>query len=108
MKLSPERAVAYFRRRFAAEGAPDRARGAQAYMESDLDFHGVTQAQLRAAAADFCKENRHLDRDGLRAIVGALFATTAFDLRSVGAALLERKEKLLTMDDAAWLVDLAR
>jgi 3-methyladenine DNA glycosylase AlkD len=86
---------------------PARAAGAKAYMKSDLSFHGVTAAQLRAECAAFCKE-RELDARSLRAAVDGLYATSEFDLRSAGIALLERRRALLTPKDARWLITLVR
>jgi len=77
-------------------------------MKSALRFHGVDAAQLRTECVAFCKAHPDMDRDGLIACATALFATDAFDLRSVAIALLERKWKLLQASDAPWLVELAR
>jgi len=77
-------------------------------MKSALRFHGVDAAQLRAECVAFCKAHPDMDRDGLIACATALFATDAFDIRSVAIALLERKWKLLQASDAPWLVELAR
>jgi 3-methyladenine DNA glycosylase AlkD len=100
-------AVAYFRRRFRAEGDPQIAPTQQAYMKSSLTFHGVVSAQVRAAAKDYCAEHV-AEHDPLVAEVDALFATPDFDLRSAGIALLERKRKLLGRPDADWLITLVR
>jgi 3-methyladenine DNA glycosylase AlkD len=100
-------AVRHFRARFRALGTPARSASEKAYMKSALQFHGVDAAQLRAAAAAFCKEN-DLDASSLRAIVDALYATDWFDLHSVAIALLERKRALLVPADAPWLIALAR
>jgi 3-methyladenine DNA glycosylase AlkD len=105
--MDPAAAVRHFKAQHRALGAPERAVSEKAYMKSELQFHGVTAAQLRATCADFCKANE-LDARSLRAIVDALFATDWFDLRSMGIALLERKRRLLGPRDAPWLVELAR
>ena len=77
-------------------------------MKSDLRFWGVDAKQLRAECAAFCKDCPSLDREALISSVNALFATDWFDLRSVAIALLERKRRLLSADDAPWLIELAR
>jgi 3-methyladenine DNA glycosylase AlkD len=102
------KAVRHFRARFTAIGASARAESERAYMKSELQFHGVDAAQLRAECAAFCKAHPEMDRASLRATVDALFATSWFDLRSAAIALLERKWKLLEPADAPWLVELAR
>jgi 3-methyladenine DNA glycosylase AlkD len=99
---------AFFRRRFRQLGTLERARGEKAYLKSPLDFHGVTQPQIRAAARDWCREHPELDRSALRESVAGLFATTFHDLRSAGIALLERKTQLLEARDADWLIELVR
>jgi 3-methyladenine DNA glycosylase AlkD len=106
--VSPATAVRFFRTRFRELGSPVRAKGERAYMKSTLLFHGVTASQLRAAAADFCKEHRDLSRADLVAIVDALYETDWFDLRSVGVVLLERKRALLEARDLPWLIELVR
>ena len=100
-------AVRHFRDRFRLLGDEGRAAGEQAYMKTELRFHGVTAVQLRAVCAEFCKANA-LDARSLRAIVDALFAMDWFDLRSMGIALLERKCALLVPGDATWLIRLVR
>jgi 3-methyladenine DNA glycosylase AlkD len=103
----PTPAVAYFRSRFRAEGDPKQAPIQQAYMKSDLDFHGVTQPQIRKAARDYCAEHP-LDHDELLQVVEDLFATSYFDLRSAAIAILERRRTLLGRADADWLLSLVR
>jgi 3-methyladenine DNA glycosylase AlkD len=100
----------FFRARFRAVGDPIRARGAKAYMKSELAFHGITQKQLRDACREFCsaEEAAHLDRAGIRRLACALFATRDFDLRSAAVGVLERKQALLDARDLPWLVELMR
>jgi 3-methyladenine DNA glycosylase AlkD len=100
-------AAAFFRDRFRAEGDADTAKAQRAYMKSELHFHGVSAAQLRAAARDFCSA-RELDRESLRAVVDELYAIDDFDLHSAAVAILERNRKLVTARDAAWLIRLVR
>jgi 3-methyladenine DNA glycosylase AlkD len=100
-------ASAYFRKRFSAEGDSGAAKSQRAYMKSELAFHGISQAQLRAAARDFCRE-RALDHDAAVAIVDELYATDNFDLHSAAIAILERSRALVTRADADWLIALVR
>lgn len=106
--MTPAKAVKWFAARFAEEGDAKRAVSEKAYMKSALRFHGVDAKQMRAAVADFCKANPEMDREAMRAIVDALFATDWFDLRSAAIAIVERKHKLLAIEDAAWLSEIAR
>ena len=76
-------------------------------MKSALEFHGVDAATVRAACAEFCKAHA-LDHDALVAVVDALYATDWFDLHSAAVGVLERKRKLVGVDDAAWLIGLVR
>jgi 3-methyladenine DNA glycosylase AlkD len=106
--MTPDDVVRHFDKRFTALGTKARAKGAKAYMKSELRFHGVDAAQLRGECRGFCVERPEMTREELVGFATALFATDAFDLRSVAIALLERKRKLLVAADVPWLVDLAR
>lgn len=94
--MNPLDQVERFRAQFQAEGTPERAAGAKAYLKSRHTFYGVSIPQIRAAARAFQKENRALTRGDLRALVEALWETDEHELRSLGAALLEVYAKLLT------------
>jgi 3-methyladenine DNA glycosylase AlkD len=100
-------AVAFFRSRFKAAGKPERATYERAYMKSALKFHGVDAAAIRGACAAFVKEHP-LDHDAVVGVVDALYATDWFDLHSAAVGVLERKRKLIGIDDAAWLIGLVR
>jgi 3-methyladenine DNA glycosylase AlkD len=86
-------------RRLAAAGDPDSARAQKAYLKTDLDFHGVNAAFLRATAAAVEREHPALDAAERRALVAALWGTPWHDLRSVGIALLERHARRLDLED---------
>ncbi len=105
--MTPEHAVAFFEKRFAAAGSAERAKSERAYMKSALRFHGVDAATIRAACRDFCATHA-LDHDALVAVVDALFATDWFDLRSAAIGVLERTRKLVGRGDAPWLIALVR
>lgn len=100
-------AVAWFRKRFRAEGDSESAVAQRAYMKSELAFHGVSSAQIRSAARAWCEENA-IDHAALRRTIDELFATDYFDLHSGAVAILERHRKLVTPRDAAWLITLVR
>jgi 3-methyladenine DNA glycosylase AlkD len=108
VRATPAAVVKHFDARFRAIGTAARATGAKAYMKSELAFHGVDAAQVRGECVAFCTAHPELAHDELVAYVDALFATRAFDLRSVAIALLERRPKLLSRADLPWLVELAR
>jgi 3-methyladenine DNA glycosylase AlkD len=91
--------VSTFRRRFRAEGRPERARGERAYLKSKLAFYGVTAPFLHAAAREFARGHRDLDRRALRALVEALWQTRYHELRSLGIALLQQYAVRLTDAD---------
>jgi 3-methyladenine DNA glycosylase AlkD len=100
-------ATTFFRSRFRQLGKVDRAKWEKAYMNSDLDFHGVASDDIVAVCIAFC-ERYEIDHDALKATVDQLFATRYFDVRSAGCYLLERKRKLLVPSDLPWIVDLVR
>ncbi len=105
--MKPAAAVDFFASRFAAAGSAERATYERAYMKSALKFHGVDAKTIRAACAELCK-TEPLDHDALVAVVDALYATDWFDLRSAAVGVLERKRKLVGVDDAPWLIALVR
>jgi hypothetical protein len=69
MSLDPRAQVEEFAAAFRGAGCPERARGQQAYMKTELAFHGVNTPFLRATAKTFFRAHRHLDREDLIAIV---------------------------------------
>src|SRR6476659_10755538 len=99
--------IEFFEKRFQALGTPARAAGQKAYMKSALRFYGVTQPQIRAAAAEFVRE-QELDRTQLRALVEAAYASDCFDLRTAALVVMEKRRTLLTRADADWLIALVR
>jgi 3-methyladenine DNA glycosylase AlkD len=100
--------LAQIRRRHQQLGRPVRALSEKAYLKSELQFHGVSQPDVRATAALVCKQNPDLGRAQLLALADALYATYFHDLRSVAVALLERRRALLEPDDLGFLIDLVR
>ena len=89
-------------------GTPERAEGAKAYLKSELDFLGVDAKGVRDTAREAFGRHPELGRDGVTALVLALWATDIFDLRAVGVGLLERHPDLLGTDDLGFVEDLLR
>jgi 3-methyladenine DNA glycosylase AlkD len=104
----PAAARSFFRKRFSQVGTPARAKQEQAYLKSDLRFHGASVPEIRRAGADFARAHPDLTRAELRAIVGALYASDWYEYRSVSIALLGRYEDLLRATDLPWLAGLVR
>jgi len=98
----------FFSERFRRQGTPDRAAAQKAYIKSALRFFGVTQPEIRAAAAEFVRAYPDLDRARVKALADAAYATDSFDLRSAALAVLEKRRALLTAADADWLIALVR
>jgi len=99
----------HFHAQFREAEDADSARAQQAYMKTALRFHGVDARALKAAAASFVKAHpEDLDRAALRAIAERMFATDWFDLRSTAIIVLDRRRKVLTVEDLPWLIELVR
>jgi 3-methyladenine DNA glycosylase AlkD len=81
-----------------AAGDPERARGAQAYLKSHLEFFGVDSPRLRTEVRTFLAHHPELDDEALLTLVAALWATENHDLRSFGLGLLERLPRLVTWE----------
>lgn len=88
-----------------AVGTPGRAVGQARYLKSDLEFLGVSVGQVRAMARRVAPS---LDREGLLAVVQALWAPPVFDLRLAVALLLEARPRLLRPGDTDLLERLVR
>lgn len=108
MGIDVRREVAALRTRLRSEGSPERAEQEKAYLKSDLDFFGTGMPSLRRAATDFAKAHQELDREELRALVDALYATRSHELHSVAIGILEKKWALLGREDAEWLLGFVR
>ena len=100
--------VRALRAQLAEHADPERAQVERGYHKSELDFLGTGQTPIRQTAAAFKRAHRDLSHDELIALVGALWKTRSFELRSLGLALLSRYEKLLVGDDVEFLEDLLR
>jgi 3-methyladenine DNA glycosylase AlkD len=92
----------------AAQGSPERAAGAKAYLKSELEFLGVDAAGLRATAREIVDRHPELDHDQLTALVRALWEEPVFELKALGVALLERRPGLLGADDLGLIEELLK
>jgi 3-methyladenine DNA glycosylase AlkD len=93
---------------FRALGSPERSKGQKAYLKSDLNFCGVTAADLRSTAKTFKREHPALEHDELTELVGELWRTRWHELRSVAIALLELYPGLLGPSDLVLIEELLR
>jgi alkylated DNA nucleotide flippase Atl1/3-methyladenine DNA glycosylase AlkD len=89
-------------------GTPDRAAGAKRYLKSELDFLGVPTPPLRAAARDWLRERRDLDRPALLGVVVALWAKPVHELCAFGIEILNARRALLRSEDLDLLEDFLR
>jgi 3-methyladenine DNA glycosylase AlkD len=91
-----------------AVGDAARARGAKAYLKSDLQFIGVAASPLRAVARDFLARHPELDHAAVIGLVEALWSKPVFELRAVAVAVLERRTDALEVSDLDLVGDLLR
>ncbi len=90
------------------EGDPERAAGAKRYLKSELEFVGLRAPQLRTVLATVVSEQPPFDRDGLLAVVAALWARPVYELRAAAVELLTRHVALLEPLDLAVVERLIR
>jgi 3-methyladenine DNA glycosylase AlkD len=86
------------RRSLRAAGDPARARGAKAYLKSDLEFFGVAATPLRAAVGTFLDAHPELGRTELMDLVVELWSEPVFDLRAAAVAILEGRQRELDLE----------
>lgn len=86
--LSPAAEVRVIAKRLAALGTAARARGAKAYLKSDLTFLGVATDPLRAAARGYLRAHPELRGAPLRALGRALWREPVHELRAFALELL--------------------
>jgi len=89
-------------------GDEERARGAKAYLKSDLDFIGVAAKPLRKVARDFLDRHPGFDRVWLTTLVEVLWERPVFELKAVAVAVLERNVRMLEIADLELVEDLLR
>ncbi len=89
-------------------GDKERARGAKAYLKSDLEFIGVAAKPLRKVAQNFLSRHPGYDRVWLTELVTNLWDRPVFELKAVAVAVLERDVRKLEVADLALVEDLLR
>lgn len=89
-------------------GDSERAKGAKAYLKSDLEFIGVRTADLRAVAREFLDRYPALSAVGLDELVRALWSTPFYEGRAVAVALLERRARYLDLETLGLVEELLR
>jgi 3-methyladenine DNA glycosylase AlkD len=82
-----------------AIGDAERARGAKAYLKSDLEFIGVAAKPLRLVARSFLDRHPDCDHSWLTELVRVLWDRPVFELKAVAVAVLERKLRMLEIAD---------
>jgi 3-methyladenine DNA glycosylase AlkD len=87
---------------------PVRARGAKAYLKSDLDFIGVPTPAFRRVLKSLLASRPSLDRSTLLQVTLALWANEVFELRAAAVELLDTKVALLQPADIALVERLVR
>jgi 3-methyladenine DNA glycosylase AlkD len=88
-------------------GSKSRARGAKAYLKSDLDFLGVPMPRLRSTVLRIAR-GAAMDREAVVATVEALWSRGIFELRAAAVEVLIAYVELLGPDDARLLERLIR
>lgn len=86
---------------------PDRAEGAKAYLKSELDFIGNTNADVRKVVRAALKDAPE-GRGALTALAIALWERGVFELRFAAVVALGRRAKELTADDVPLVERLLR
>jgi len=86
------------------KATPERAAQEKRYLKSELRFLGVTQPAVRGEARTFVRRHPELDRDTLRTLSEALWATRIHELRSVAIGILELRLSSLSAKDAGWIL----
>jgi 3-methyladenine DNA glycosylase AlkD len=87
---------------------PVRARGAKAYLKSDLEFIGVATPVLKRVLKAEVAAAPLRDRAALLTVVSALWAHDVFELRAAAVELLDVHGRLLTPADMALVERLIR
>ena len=106
--LNVAREVRAVRAALSATASPARARGAKAYLKSDLEFIGADTPTLRALSKALAKRVKADGDRALRPLVKALWPTGVHELRGVAIALLEYRESALTAADLKYIERMMR
>jgi 3-methyladenine DNA glycosylase AlkD len=95
-------------RQLRTVGDEERARGAKAYLKSDLEFIGVAAKPLRVVAREFLERHPGIDHSQLTELVRSLWEQPVFEMRAVAVALLERRIRSLDVADLDLVEELLR
>lgn len=87
---------------------PGRAAAAKRYLKSDLEFIGVTTAQLRRTVRGVLPKPRAFSRGQLRVLVEALWAAGPFEMRVAAMELLVAAKQHLVVEDLGLVERLIR
>ena len=90
-----------------AAGTPERAEGEKRYLKSDLDFFGVTLADIRRVVKPVAKKD-DLGHDDLLALVEELWSKPLFERRLGAAMLLDLRAEGLEASDLGLIERLIR
>ena len=99
----PTRLLLSVRRELAARGDPERARGAQAYMKSEMPFHGVGAVPLRATCRELFATLEVPDAAAFRSEVLGLFRGARYREEMYAAVELARLKRAAPLRDLAFL-----
>jgi len=80
----------------------------RAYMRNQFEYLGVSMPDHRTAVAPLIKSFSPADRAELRMAVEGLWQMRGREYQYVAIGLLGRNQKILTLDDLPWLLDLVQ
>jgi 3-methyladenine DNA glycosylase AlkD len=86
----------------------ERAAGMRAYMRNQFEYLGVSMPDHRAAVAPLIKGFSPANREELRMAAEGLWQMRKREYQYVAIGLLGRHQKVLTLDDLPWLLDLVQ
>ena len=111
-RIEPKQKVAKFQRAVQAALRPladaDRAAGAKAYMRGQFDCLGISTPDRRAAVMPLIRAFKPARAEELRETAERLWAMREREYQYVAADLLVRCQDALSLDDLAWLLELAQ
>ncbi len=86
----------------------ERAAGMRAYMRDQFKYLGVSMPDHRTAVAPLLKSFSPADREELRMAAEGLWQMREREYQYVAIGLLGRHQKVLTLDDLPWLLELVQ
>ena len=111
-RIEPKQKVAKFQRAVQAALRPladaDRAAGAKAYMRGQFDCLGISTPERREAAMPLIRAFKPASAEELRETAERLWAMREREYQYVAADLLIRCQDALSLNDLAWLLELAQ